>query len=189
LDAFYQEPQRWAYTLQSYAFITRIIAQEEFASSSQNSCAILERSVFSDRYCFAKNGFEMGVMNALEWNVYQEWFSWLVERHVVMPHGFIYLRTDPEICYQRLLKRARSEEAAVPYDYLKKLHDKHEAWLINKEEIAPYAQAIPVLVLNCNNDFEYNEQEQYNHVEKIQGFITETSGLVFPVTTQQRMTL
>lgn len=38
----------------------------------------------------------------------------------------MYLRTEPEVCHERMVRRARSEEAAVPLDYLKRLHDKHE---------------------------------------------------------------
>src|SRR5579885_483496 len=171
LERFYTDSQRWAYTFQSYAFITRVVLQEEQARLYPDAIHILERSVFSDRYCFAKNSFEMGLMNALEWKLYQEWFTWLVDNYVPRPDGFIYLQTDPEICYQRLLKRGRQEEAAVAKEYLQALHKKHEDWLIAKEGIAPMLQDVPVLVLSCNNDFEHSEQELSKHVTAVQNFI------------------
>src|SRR5581483_8466138 len=98
---------------------------------------------------------EQGVMNPLEWQLYQEWFKWLIEEHHYKPYGFIYLKTDPEVCYQRMLQRNRSEECTVTLDYLKMIHEKHENWLIKKKDIASYLHDIPVLVLECNNDFEH----------------------------------
>lgn len=170
LEKFYTDTSRWAYTFQSYAFITRVIEQEEHAKKNPFSVQVLERSVYSDRYCFAKNCFEMGTMTALEWKLYQEWFSWLVDNYTVKPDGFIYLHTDPIVCFQRLLKRNRKEEASVPLSYLEKLHEKHEDWLMKKKDVAPYIKKTPVLVLECNNDFEHSKQEQEKHMQKISSF-------------------
>jgi len=128
---------------------------------------ILERSVYSDRYCFAKNCYQMGVMNALEWKLYQEWFAWLVDNYAIKPDGFIYLQTDPQVCHERLVKRNRSEEVGVTQEYLQMLHDKHEQWLLDKKDVAPYVADLPVLVLSCNKDFEYDSNEQQRHLEKI----------------------
>ena len=90
LDLFYKDIKRWAYTFQSYAFITRVQAQLEYESKKNNKeIFVLERSVYCDRYCFAKNCFEMGSMSALEWQIYKEWFSWLVEGYMRKPNGFI----------------------------------------------------------------------------------------------------
>lgn len=170
LDKFYSDKERWAYTFQSYAFITRMRAEEQGIKNSKHAVHILERSVFSDRYCFAKNCFELGVMSPLEWALYQEWFSWLVESQQYAPTGFIYLRTDPEVCYQRMVTRNRFEESSVSLEYLTMIHQKHEDWLINKKNIAPYLQDVPVLALECNEDFEHNPQELEKHFSKIKDF-------------------
>ena len=70
LDNFYSDPARWAYTFQSYAFITRVLEQKNMAEQSPFPVQILERSVYSDRYCFAKNCHEMGTISDLEWQLY-----------------------------------------------------------------------------------------------------------------------
>lgn len=171
LEKFYSDMPRWAYTFQSYAFITRILERERAALSNAYPFQILERSVFSDRYCFAQNCFEMGLMTALEWKLYQEWFTWLVDTYMVKPSGFIYLQTDPKICYKRLLKRNRPEEMAVTQDYLKLLHDKHERWLINKDGVAEYIRETPVLVIHCDADFEQDRDMQKSHMAKIIDFL------------------
>ena len=170
LDKFYKDTTRWAYTFQSYAFVSRVMEYDLAAEQTTKSVLISERSVFSDRYCFAENSFEMGVMDHLEWQLYKEWFSWLVYRYVTMPTGFIYLQTDPKICYDRMHIRSRSEEAAVSLSYLDLLHQKHERWLIDKEGVDPQIKDVPVLVLHCNEDFEHNVDEQKKHVQKIVEF-------------------
>ena len=171
LEHFYRDTKRWAYTFQTYAFITRILEREKAALTNMHPFQILERSVFSDRYCFAQNCFEMGLMTALEWKLYQEWFTWLVETYMVKPSGFIYLQTDPKVCYKRLLKRNRTEEMSVTPDYLKLLHDKHERWLIHKEGVADYVRETPVLVIPCDSDFEQDRNIQKAHMAKIIDFL------------------
>ena len=170
LDLFYRDTPRWAYTFQSYAFVSRTVNQEESIRKAQESVLIAERSVFSDRYCFAKNIFEMGVINHLEWQLYKEWFAWLVYQYTVLPAGFIYLRTSPEVCYERMRRRSRSEEATVGLEYLNLLYQKHENWLINKIDLDDKIKDLPVLVLQCDLDFEHNINEQQKHVRQIVDF-------------------
>lgn len=167
LEKFYTDIRRWAYTFQTYAFVTRVLEQEKQVRNSKTNVQVLERSVYSDRYCFAKNCYEMGVMQSLEWQLYRDWFNWLVDGYTTKPTGFIYLQTDPNVCYDRLRKRNRHEEAAVPLDYLKRLHEKHEDWLIQRAEVADYLKDTPVLTLPCNHDFESDEQELTKHLSKI----------------------
>lgn len=170
LDKFYKDTERWAYTFQTYAFISRIMEHDHYLKHSSNQVLILERSVFSDRYCFAKNSYEMNVMNHLEWQLYKEWFAWLVYQYTTMPTGFIYLQTNPQICYDRMKLRSRTEESMVSLDYLQMLHDKHENWLVKKEGVDEKVKHIPVLVLQCDEDFEHNISEQVKHVQQIVEF-------------------
>ena len=167
LEKFYTDIRRWAYTFQTYAFVTRVLEQEKQVKDCNTGVQVLERSVYSDRYCFAKNCYEMGVMQPLEWQLYRDWFNWLVEGYTTKPTGFIYLKTDPEVCYNRLKKRNRHEEAAVPLDYLKRLNEKHEDWLIKRTEVADYLQDVPVVTLECNRDFEQDSDELAKHLAQI----------------------
>jgi len=53
-----------------------------------------------------------------------------------------YIRTRPEICMERLLKRNRLEEiGTVNLDYLENIHKYHDDWLLsqslNNEYLAP----------------------------------------------------
>lgn len=48
LDAFYAEPERYAYTFQNYVFVTRVMQERESAGGIK-PLRLMERSVFSDR--------------------------------------------------------------------------------------------------------------------------------------------
>ncbi len=171
LDYFYTDPKRWAYTFQSYAFVSRVMTQQSYARTNPYAVQVLERSVFSDRYCFALNCYELGYMSALEWKLYQEWFSWLIDTYMARPDGFIYLQTNPKVCYERRRKRDRQSERQVTLEYLEGIHHKHERWLLKKEGVHDALKDVPVLVLPCDNDFEHNRAEQETHVERVGAFI------------------
>ncbi|NXS27541.1 DGUOK protein, partial [Pomatostomus ruficeps] len=112
------------------------------------------------RYVFAKNLFEAGHLQPLEWAIYQDWHDFLL-RHLgprAAPHAFLYLRAAPQTCLERLRRRARSEEGGIRLRYLQELHAQHEQWLVDRstEIHFPAAQRAPVLVLDVDKDFEHD---------------------------------
>jgi deoxyadenosine/deoxycytidine kinase len=175
LDMFYKETARWAYTFQSYAFLTRVQStMAHMKANPDSNLFILERSVYCDRFCFAKNCYENGSMTQLEWNIYKDWFTWLVEyNQATRPDGFIYLRVDPEVSFQRAKKRNRSEETTLSKEYLQALHNKHEDWLIHQNEPCSSLKNIPVLTLDCNDEFENHEPRQTEHLAAIAQFMAQ----------------
>ncbi|MFC1845684.1 deoxynucleoside kinase [Candidatus Dependentiae bacterium] len=170
LEKFYEDTPRWAYTFQSYAFLSRVLEQEEAVANSEHEVIIFERSVFSDLHCFAKNCFELGTMTSLEWNLYQECFSWLVKLHAIIPTGFIYLRGKPQVCFDRLKIRNRKEESEVPLSYLELLHHKHDDWLVQRNYVADCVANVPVLTLNRDVDWHADPSEKDRLIGKVAEF-------------------
>ncbi|NXW21532.1 DGUOK protein, partial [Circaetus pectoralis] len=86
------------------------------------------------RYVFAKNLFEAGHLQPLEWAIYQDWHGFLLRQlgPRAALHGFLYLRAMPQTCLERLRRRARSEEGGIQLGYLQQLHGQHERWLVEK---------------------------------------------------------
>ncbi|GAB4844801.1 hypothetical protein Ancab_038189 [Ancistrocladus abbreviatus] len=129
LDAFYHEPERYAYTFQNYVFVTRVM-QERESSAGIKPLRLMERSVFSDRMVFVRAVHEAKWMNEMEISIYDSWFDPVVSSLPgLIPDGFIYLRASPDTCHKRMMLRKRAEEGGVSLDYLRGLHEKHESWL------------------------------------------------------------
>ncbi|KAL3641823.1 hypothetical protein CASFOL_012638 [Castilleja foliolosa] len=129
LDAFYAEPERYAYTFQNYVFVTRVM-QERESSGGVKPLRLMERSIFSDRMVFVRAVHEAKWMNEMEISIYDSWFDPVVSSLPgLIPDGFIYLRASPDTCHKRMMLRKRAEEGGVSLDYLQGLHEKHESWL------------------------------------------------------------
>ena len=149
LGMFYGDIERWSYTFQSNAFITRIQKYEK--EKNENKINLMERSVYSDNKIFAQMLRDDGKINDIEWKLYQNWFGWLNDKFNAKPESIIYLRCDPEIAYERVKKRHRSEEDTISLEYLTRLHKYHDDWLLNEKDI-------PVKVVNVDEDFEGDDE-------------------------------
>ena len=42
----------------------------------------------------------------------------------------VYIRTDPGLLQERIMRRGRAEEEGLSLQYLQALHEKHEQWLM-----------------------------------------------------------
>ncbi|XP_077661954.1 deoxyguanosine kinase, mitochondrial isoform X8 [Eretmochelys imbricata] len=179
LQMVYQEPSRWSYTFQIYSFMSRLKAQLEPLSEkllkTQEPVQIFERSVYSDRYIFAKNLFELGHLAEIEWTIYQDLHTFLLQEFGdrIALHGFLYLQATPKKCLERLHQRGRPEEKAIQLKYLEQLHTQHENWLVKKTTEVHFENLrnAPVLVLDVNNDFEDDPAEQEELMRKVKAFI------------------
>ncbi|XP_055255508.1 deoxyguanosine kinase, mitochondrial isoform X4 [Moschus berezovskii] len=179
LDMMYQEPARWSYTFQTFSFLSRLKVQlEPFPEKLLEvgkAVQIFERSVYSDRYIFAKTLFENGSLSDIEWHIYQDWHYFLLQAFAsrLRLHGFIYLQAAPQVCLKRLHRRARQEEKEVELAYLEQLHGQHEAWLVHKTTPL-HTEAllnIPVLVLDVNDDFSEEVTIQEELMRRVNTFV------------------
>lgn len=183
LQNFYESPHRWAYSMETIALKTRI--QEHIGNQASLIPNIVERSIYSGYHCFARNSFEQGFLNQLEWNIYQAWFNFLTSKQCLPPTGFIYLQADPQISYNRTVKRKRSAEDSIPFDYLQQIHDKHEDFLVNKLHVHPSILNTPVLVLDCSYDLVTDKKKLLDYVALVQQFIQTHSKKVTHSTNMQ----
>lgn len=179
LQMMYEDPQRWSYTFQTHSCMSRLRTQlqpppDRLLGSEGTPVQVYERSVYSDRYIFALNSFELGCINSTEWAVYQDWHSLLVEQfgQQVELEGIIYLRASPETCLERLGRRGRAEEKGVQLDYLEKLHVQHEKWLVEKSTETHFEKLkqIPVLQLDASVEFQKDPEVQDQFITKVKNF-------------------
>lgn len=151
LQKFYEDSERWSFTFQMNSFISRAHKiQEEYEKSIQNNetpLLIVERSIYTDRYCFAKNCYESGKMTKLEYDIYCRWNDWLSQKFDLRPSGYIYLRCSPEENVIRIEKRLREGESGIPLEYLQQLHRCHDEWMGTEKK------TIPVMTIDSTKNF------------------------------------
>ncbi len=161
LQNFYEDQNRWSYSFQTFTFLTRM--EDMMTKPQKKRLRFVERSIYTDKYVFAKSLTDLGKMNKLEWNMYNDWWNWLSKEcydKISMPLGFIYLRTEPKTAYERMLKRERSEEKCVPLNYLEINVKYHDDWLMSNEF------KDRVLIIDINKEFE-TDIEEFNRVKNL----------------------
>lgn len=141
LEKYYIDPKTYAFPFQMMAYISRLSLLRKAFKENQNSIIITERSLFTDKYVFAKMLFDTKKINYISYQIYLKWFDEFSKDFPI--NYIIYVKTDPIICQERIKKRLRVGEDIIPLDYLISCHEYHEEFLhTNSNNI--------IRVLNCN---------------------------------------
>ena len=156
LDHYYKDMHSNSYMFQSMVFVTRLQALDV---KQEKDIRFSERSIMTDKNVFGRLCIENGQMTPIQSVSYNYWFDWLSSKFNTKPDGIIYMRSEPEKCLERIKKRARPEEETIPLEYLKKLHQYHDEWLLNEKDI-------PICVIDNNKDNDWD-----NVVKQVENFI------------------
>lgn len=108
----YNDPSRHSLTFQSYVQLTMTQLHCQKPSSTNTEFKVMERSLYSARHCFVENLWREGKLASSEFGVLCEWFKFLTSSPEidVGVDLIVYLRTAPEVAWERVKSRARSEE-------------------------------------------------------------------------------
>jgi deoxyadenosine/deoxycytidine kinase len=128
LEKFYSDPKSFAFSFQMMAFISRVSSLREHIRNNPDKIIITERSVFADRQVFAKMLFDDGCISQIDYKIYNHWFDELTRD--IQLDGIIYLTTDIDTNYNRVLKRNRSGEV-ISKKYLTSCKSYHDEWINN----------------------------------------------------------
>ena len=148
---------RWSFQFQSYVQLTRL---DLLKKPTDCSVKIIERSIQNNRYCFLENARKEGSLCGAELEVLTSWYEWLNNNVGIPLDLIVYLRTSPQVAYERLRARGRKEEAGVPMQFIESLHQSYEDWLIHRTQ-GPLPA--PVLVLDADQgiDMMIQTYDQY----------------------------
>ncbi|XP_018330376.2 deoxynucleoside kinase [Agrilus planipennis] len=146
LQYLYEDINRWGFSFQSYVMLSML---KHHLKITEHPIKMMERSIFSARYCFIEKMKMDGLLPSPSHAVLDEWFKWITASCNVSVDLIVYLRTSPEVVYERMLQRNRKEEKNVSLDYLKQLHEIHEDWLYRR---SIFSCPAPVVTLNANLD-------------------------------------
>jgi deoxyguanosine kinase len=120
LAAFYQDPERYAFNVQTFFLLSRF---KQLSSLSQQS--LFDSAVVSD-YLFDKD-FIFASMNLrdAEFELYKDLYTHL-KPQLRQPDLTVYLRSDTPLLLERIAKRGREFERNIDPDYLKSLNAHYE---------------------------------------------------------------
>jgi deoxyadenosine/deoxycytidine kinase len=89
-----------------------------------NSIIFMERSPYFIRNTFNKNDFINNNINEDEYNVINEMYQ--MTDKIWKSNFYIYLRSSPKKCLERIKLRSRDNEININENYLMSIHDLHE---------------------------------------------------------------
>ena len=131
IQKFYEDNEKYAFPFQMMAYISRLSLFKQ-ALKQDYDIIFTERSMFTDKNVFAQMLYDSKAMNTIEYQIYLKWFDEFLE--TINNIKTVYIRTSPEICEKRVLKRARLGEN-IPLSYLKDCHHYHDKWLNDPSKI------------------------------------------------------
>lgn len=146
LAKFYKNPEKYAFSFQVMAFVTRLsLIRNLIKNNPQCKLIICERSLEADKNIFAKMLYDDKMIDEINYKIYMKFYN--EYKNDFKLNGLVYIHADEDVCYKRVHKRNRIGEETVPLEYLKKCREYHENWLVNKKNI---------LVINSNADVKYD---------------------------------
>ncbi len=131
LEDFYKDMRRWSFHLQVYFLNSRFRQILDIRKSGKD--IIQDRTIYEDRFIFAENLYEMGLMSKRDFDNYTSLFD-LMELLVTPPDLLIYLRASIPTLVKQIHTRGRDYEKAINIDYLSKLNEKYENWISNYDK-------------------------------------------------------
>ncbi|XP_057378542.1 deoxynucleoside kinase-like [Daphnia carinata] len=157
LDLRYSDPKRWSFAFQSVVQLSRI---KMYSGRVHNPRAtrFIERSLHSNRYCFLEMAKEMKHLEEIEFAILAKWFQYLECEPCTRLDLIVYLRTSPDVAFNRIKTRNRVEETGVNFDQIRNIHNKYETWITSG------ASGFKCVVIDANNDVNTVQQLIMSHL-------------------------
>ena len=143
LKKFYADQEKYSFAFQMMAYISRLkilrdtiakihtekklLIKKETFDKLPDYILITERSLYTDKYVFAKMLHDQGKIEDVCYQIYLNWFDEFANDYPI--DYSVYVKTNPEKCYERIHKRARDGEEVIPLAYLQDCHKYHEDFL------------------------------------------------------------
>ena len=167
IEAFYTDQHKHSFSFQMLAYISRLqLLQESYfkALKEDYDFIVCERSLYTDKNVFCKMLYDEGKIDEYGYQIYNKWFEYF--QSFLTNFHFVYLKTDYNICFERVNKRNRNGEENITLEYLKKNNSYHDNWLNNIDNI---------LFLDGDEDLKTNPEILRIHIMKIIHYLNEIS--------------
>jgi len=156
LSRFYQDPDKYAFSLQLYFLLTRYNQQRELSQQQ-----LFAPAMVAD-YLFAKDRIFAAVNLAPEELALYERVYHLLDSNMRKPDLVIYARASVEVLIRRLRKRNREFERYISYEYLEQVSAAYRDFFF-------YYEDTPLLVVDTSDiDFVANPEDLADLIREIE---------------------
>ncbi len=128
LDDFYADMPRWGFHSQLWFLTHKFRLHLEL--NDRPGVVVQDRTIYEDAEIFATNLGRSGMMSERDWRTYQDLYS-AMRAALQPPDVLIYLRCSVRSIRQRIRRRGRASELAIPLPYLRRLNGLYEEWTAN----------------------------------------------------------
>lgn len=137
LKHFYENMKQWCFTFQLYVLYTMLqIESQAEKQSKQNKIVIMERSAVGVIDIFSKLLLKQDILQKCEYDILKLYYNYS-KPNCNENKLIIYLRNEPNICYERVFLRQRKEEVDfIDSSYIKLLHSVYEDRFSSKNTIS-----------------------------------------------------
>jgi len=173
IEKFYNNQKEYSFPFQMMAYISRlkvlrdaIKSIKQINNNNNKFILITERSLYTDKKVFAKMLYDSGKIEQVNYQIYLNWFDTFSEEFPV--HKVVYVKTSPEKCHNRIIKRSREGESNIPLEYLDSCCKYHDAML---DTSLTDCVCSDQLILDGDIDIYENEQQVKKWIAEIDEFI------------------
>jgi thymidine kinase len=108
----------------TYNFQIKVWLDRCWIQEKSNTIILMERSPYFIKNVFVEKAYE-------DKSISEEEYRNILTLHKTTdklwePYGYVYLRSNPEICFNRIKKRGREAEKNIKLEYVKRIHELHE---------------------------------------------------------------
>ncbi|MGM0574143.1 MAG: deoxynucleoside kinase [Myxococcota bacterium] len=133
LEDFYADTGRWSFAMQVYLLNRRFQQHQEIIWRGRG--AVQDRTIYEDSI-FAKVLVDMGLMHPRDHETYVHLFRNL-SNFMCRPTAIVYLHCSPETTFERIQSRGRSFEKIITLEYLQRLYDAYEEFVVDISSTIP----------------------------------------------------
>ena len=171
LKKFYADQEKYSFPFQMMAYVSRIKVLRDTLKTiktdteDKNIIIITERSLYTDKMVFAKMLYDSKKIEHVNYQIYLNWFDTFSDEFPV--NKVVYVKTSPDKCYQRIVKRSRTGEENIPLEYLTSCSIYHDNMLDKENQ---ECVCLDQLILDGNVDIYENENQVNEWINEIENF-------------------
>ena len=171
LKKFYADQEKYSFPFQMMAYVSRLKVLRDTLKTiktdieDKNIIIITERSLYTDKMVFAKMLYDTKKIEHVNYQIYLNWFDTFSDEFPV--NKVVYVKTSPDKCYQRIVKRSRTGEENIPLEYLTSCSIYHDNMLDKENQ---ECVCLDQLILDGNVDIYENENQVNEWINEIEKF-------------------